>query len=85
MNETPMNGPTSVPRPPTTVARMDPEAAWYQSTAEGAAARLQVDPTQGLTAAEAQQRLQQFGPNALAAATPEPAWRRFLRHYADPS
>ena len=68
---------------PTTVARMDPEAGWYQSTAEGAAARLQVDPAQGLTAAEAQQRLQQFGPNALAAATPEPAWRRFLRHYAD--
>ena len=32
------------------------------------AARLQVDPLAGLTAAEAQQRLQKYGPNALAEA-----------------
>ena len=68
---------------PTTVARQDPEADWDQSTAEGAAARLQVDPSKGLSAAEAQQRLQQYGPNVLAEATTEPAWQRFLRQYKE--
>ena len=40
-------------------------------------------PGKGLSEAEAQQRLQQYGPNALAAAKPEPVWKRFLKHYPD--
>jgi Ca2+-transporting ATPase len=38
----------------------------------------------GLTAAEAQARLLQVGPNALPAAAPDPHWRRFLRQFASP-
>ena len=47
------------------------------------ATELRVDPARGLSAAEAQQRLQQYGPNALAAAKPEPTWKRFFKHYRD--
>ena len=47
------------------------------------AAELEVDPASGLSAAEAQQRLQEYGPNALAAAKPEPVWKRFFKHYRD--
>ena len=42
-----------------------------------------MDPSQGLSAAEAQQRLQEYGPNALAAAKQEPVWKRFFKHYRD--
>ncbi|WP_024365178.1 cation-transporting P-type ATPase [Arthrobacter sp. TB 26] len=49
------------------------------------AAELRVDPARGLSAAEAQQRLQEYGPNALAAAKPEPVWKQFFKHYADDS
>ena len=45
--------------------------------------RLGVDPASGLSAAEAQQRLQEYGPNALAAAKQEPVWKRFFKHYRD--
>ena len=57
------------------------DAAWYALAPEEAARRLGVDPAQGLSAAEAQRRLQQYGPNALAAAKAEPVWKRFLKHY----
>jgi Ca2+-transporting ATPase len=44
---------------------------------------LQVDPAKGLTAAEAQQRLQQYGPNQLAGKAKETGWQAFLRQYRD--
>jgi hypothetical protein len=48
---------------------------WYTLTAE-AAEKLQVDPVKGLSTAEAQQRLQQYGPNRLADDQKIPGWRR---------
>ena len=42
-----------------------------------------MDPAKGLTTAEAQQRLQQYGPNMLAAKKKEPGWQAFLRQYRE--
>ena len=47
-------------------------------------AALGSDPQHGLSAAEAQQRLRQYGKNELTAAEPVPAWRKFLAQLADP-
>ena len=43
------------------------QTRWYALTTEAVAQQLKVDPAKGLSAAEAQQRLQQYGPNELAA------------------
>ncbi len=56
---------------------------WYSMTPEAVAQQLKVDPAQGLSAAEAQQRLQQYGPNVLAARKKESGWQAFLRQYRD--
>ena len=56
---------------------------WRRDSKEVAAA-LDTDPAIGLTSAEAVARLQRFGPNKLDAATPVPAWRKFLGQFADP-
>ena len=56
---------------------------WYALTAEDAAKQLQVDPAKGLSAAEAQQRLQKYGPNELAARKKESGLQAFLRQYKD--
>jgi Ca2+-transporting ATPase len=56
---------------------------WYAQTAEQTAERLGVDPGLGLSAAEAQQRLQKYGPNVLAPPKAEPTWMKFLKHYKD--
>lgn len=45
---------------------------------------LATDPGQGLTAADAAQRLAKNGPNTLAAAPDTPGWRRVLRQFQDP-
>ena len=65
-----------------------PEAAqeqpkWYAMTSEAVAGQLKVDPAKGLSAAEAQQRLQQYGANELAAKKKEAGWQAFLRQYRD--
>jgi P-type Ca2+ transporter type 2C len=39
---------------------------------------LQVDPAKGLSAAEAQQRLQKYGPNLLEEKKKKPGWQAFL-------
>jgi Ca2+-transporting ATPase len=52
-------------------------------TPEAVAGQLKVDPAKGLSAAEAQQRLQQVGPNVLAAKKKESGWQAFLRQYQD--
>ena len=54
---------------------------WHALAPDDVAARLGVDPTTGLTAATAGQRLQQNGPNALPAEKTVPGWRRFLDEY----
>ncbi len=65
------------------VAEADADATWYTLPPGEVAGRLGVDPARGLSAAEAQQRLQEYGPNALAAAKQEPVWKRFFKHYKD--
>jgi Ca2+-transporting ATPase len=54
---------------------------WYALSPTEAASRLQVDPARGLSAAEAQARLQRYGPNVLAEAAKEPGWKVFLKQY----
>ncbi|VTR75523.1 cation-translocating P-type ATPase [Cellulomonas hominis] len=60
-----------------------PAREWYAATVGQVCEAFAVDPARGLSAAEAAARLQTYGPNALAAERPEPAWRAFLRQYAD--
>jgi len=56
---------------------------WYTLTEAEVAQKLGVDPAKGLSAAEAQKRQQQYGPNALAGKAKEPGWQAFLRQYKD--
>ena len=48
------------------------------------AASLGVDPNTGLSQAEAERRLAQYGPNELASAPPVPKWKKFLAQFKDP-
>lgn len=64
-------------------AATETQPKWYGLTAEAAAQQLKVDPAKGLSAAEAQQRQQQYGPNKLAGKAKEPGWQAFLRQYKD--
>ena len=48
-------------------ASTDSQTKWFTLTAEAVAQQLKVDPTKGLSTADAQQRLQQYGANELAA------------------
>src|SRR3974390_1895857 len=59
------------------------QTKWYALTAEDAAKQLQVDAAKGLSAAEAQTRLQKYGPNQLAGKKKESGWQAFLRQYRD--
>jgi Ca2+-transporting ATPase len=61
-----------------------PSGTWYALPGEEVASSLGVDPAQGLSAAEAASRLQQYGPNRFAEAKAEPRWRAFERQYHDP-
>ena len=56
---------------------------WYQLSDADVARRLEVDPARGLSAAEAQARLQKYGPNQLAGKKKESGWQAFLRQYRD--
>ena len=56
---------------------------WYALAPDAVAQQLKVDPAKGLSAAEAQQRLQQYGPNVLAAKKKESGLQAFLRQYKD--
>ena len=59
------------------------QANWYAQSAAAVAQQLNVDPAKGLSSAEAQQRLQQHGPNKLAAKAKVPGWKAFLNQYRD--
>ncbi|MET1154223.1 HAD-IC family P-type ATPase [Arthrobacter sp.] len=65
------------------LAAPDVDKAWYSMTPEEVASELRVDPARGLSTEEARQRLQEYGPNALAAPKQEPVWKRFFKHYQD--
>jgi Ca2+-transporting ATPase len=64
-------------------ASTDGQTKWYSLTAEEAAKQLNVDLKKGLSSAEVQQRLTQYGPNELAAKKKEAGWQAFLRQYQD--
>jgi Ca2+-transporting ATPase len=58
-----------------------PETAWYQLSPKDVAAKLGVEPTKGLTAAQVAEATKMYGPNALPAEKPKPGWRRFVDEY----
>ena len=59
------------------------QTAWYTLAPDAVAKQLNVDPAKGLSSSEAQQRLQQYGPNKLAGKAKEPGWKLFLGQYRD--
>lgn len=60
--------------------QIDPSLA----DAQAVAASLGVNPNTGLSQAEAERRLAQYGPNELASAPPVPKWKKFLAQFKDP-
>ncbi len=56
-------------------------AVWHALEAQGIARELDADPAHGLSAAQAQERLRQHGPNRLDEKPPRPAWRRFADQF----
>ena len=63
--------------------KTESQRTWFTMTPEAIGQELQVDPAKGLSAAEAQQRLQKYGPNELEEKKKEPGWQAFLRQYQD--
>ena len=59
------------------------EVEWYRLGGEEATGRLEVDPKQGLSGAEIEQRTVKYGRNELAEKAKEPSWKQFLRQYSD--
>jgi P-type Ca2+ transporter type 2C len=59
------------------------ETSWYRLTPDAAAQQLDVDPSAGLSATEAQKRQQRYGPNRLAGKKKESGIHAFLRQYQD--
>ena len=57
--------------------QIDPSLA----DAQAVAASLGVDPNTGLSQAEAERRLAQYGPTELASAPPVPKWKKFLAQF----
>jgi Ca2+-transporting ATPase len=58
--------------------------AWHTLSVNEALRDQSVDQAAGLSPAEAEARLKQYGPNTFAAEKKEPGWRAFLRQYQDP-
>ncbi len=61
----------------------DSQPKWYTLTPEEVGKQLQVDPAKGLSAAEAKQRLQKYGPNRLEEKKKKSGWQSFLEQYQD--
>jgi len=59
------------------------DSVWYAMRSDEVAAQLGVDLARGLSTAEVAQRVERFGRNELVAEKSEPAWRAFLRQYAN--
>ncbi|MDR0239739.1 MAG: cation-transporting P-type ATPase, partial [Deltaproteobacteria bacterium] len=58
-------------------------ARWFAKDAASVLAKLKSSPETGLSAAQAAERLEEFGPNALPDVKAEHAFIRFLRHFHD--
>ncbi len=61
-----------------TLAADRPLPAFHRQPVEAVLSALHTDRERGLSDSEGRARLQQYGPNELAAERPTPAWRRFL-------
>ncbi|MCI3278815.1 cation-translocating P-type ATPase [Streptomyces cylindrosporus] len=59
----------------------EPAEPWYARPPDAVAKALGVDPAVGLTGAQAAERLERNGPNALPEERPKPTWRRALDQY----
>src|SRR3954465_9402219 len=59
------------------------DAEGHPLPAGAVAQKLQVNPAEGLSTAEAAQRLQKYGPNQLAGKQKESGFQAFLRQYGD--
>jgi Ca2+-transporting ATPase len=57
--------------------------AWHTLADETAAQQLEVNPAQGLSSAEVESRLGQYGQNILSETEEEPLWLAFLKQYKD--
>src|SRR5918994_846056 len=68
----------------TTPAAATETPTWHMLTAEDALQSLEVEPAQGLTSAEAAERLRLHGPNRFAEAKAESRLHAFVRQYRDP-
>jgi Ca2+-transporting ATPase len=62
-----------------TVVSPDNGTSWYRLSTQAATQSLNVEPAQGLSTAEAAERLKKYGPNVLAETKSEPRWQAFLR------
>lgn len=71
MTTNPPRGPAPLPQP-------------YRETVAAVLSALAADPARGLTTADAQARLQTYGPNELPSAPPVPAWRKLLAQFQNP-
>jgi Ca2+-transporting ATPase len=58
--------------------------AWHTLSVSDALQHEEVDPVKGLSASDAAERLQKFGPNAFAQAKKQPGYVQFLNQYRDP-
>ncbi len=56
---------------------------WYTLSVQEVLAKLKTDPQKGLSDKEAKERLLRFGPNELAKAPREPAWKLFMAQFKD--
>lgn len=57
------------------------EEVWYVLSKEEVAKRMRVSPEQGLSSAEAADRLKSYGPNVLEEEKEKPAWKKWLEQY----
>lgn len=57
---------------------------WHQMDVLAVASALATDPSAGLTAQDAAQRLQEIGPNELREKAGQPAWMRFVHQFKSP-
>ncbi len=79
--------PSTKPKPSRSESGSKPslvDGAAHALDAEALIEALGTNPSDGLSAAEAEKRLETYGPNRMPAPEKDPAWRRFLQQFLDP-
>ncbi len=69
---------------PSTQSPPEQGPLWHTLSIDGALRKQGVDAATGLSQAEAESRLKQYGPNTFTTEKKEPGWHAFLRQYQDP-